>query len=822
MTLDEVAGRLHGAKSRTIDGCPGVEAICPCHDDHNPSLHVWQAANGWVNAKCRSCGAGNEEVGAAIGLEKRDWRWEESTQKNGKSNRLPLVCEDDYLRADGSYVFTKQRYGRGAGKSFMQVVKDRPGGDVVSWSLKELSTEDKQTLFKLPELVKAVADGRMIHICENEEGVKAAMRAGEAATCQPGGAESASDGRIKWTRAHSKLLIGSPKVVWADRDAVGEYYAAMVARSLLEADPNSDVQIVQSATGGEKDGADDHFGAGFHWMEAIPRDDLLQAIPDRPRKSAAEHLEARAEAIADQLEGRDRPRVCINGRQARDIADQVFSAIVNRNDPPVLFFRNGSLCQVQRHDKKAFKIIDCQSHDLRMIASRACDFFRVTKEGDETECVPPDRIEGDIKALKPWDGIPELGVLSQCPSLRPDGSFATEIGYDAATQTYITQGPWPVWDDADGRPLAYLRDELLGDFCFEDESSAANALGLIIVPFLRGVIDGPTPIHYVDAPVPGSGKTKLVRACLYAACGKVPLTSLPVREEEVKKSITSYLLEGLQAVFWDNVDRKIDSATFATATTSERYHDRALGTNTVIDVPIKCIWAVTCNNGELNKDIARRSVWIRLNPRRSDPENRTGFKHWPIEAFCRANRPKLVAACCAAIKEWVDAGRPLMKGKQMGSYESYGEIVGGVLAVGGVTAFLGNRTELAAHTDIESAGWAEFYEAVHSQFHGQLWTVADVFEIAESIDELGYVIGERGEKGRVLRFGRAISRRKDHIVGRIEIVRGSRRVKNSASYFTVNRYQPGDPEFDAFAEEPAEPLLAVGESSPGYRFWGNE
>ena len=50
-----------------------------------------------------------------------------------------------------------------------------------------------------------------------------------------------------------------------------------------------------------------------------------------------------------------------------------------------------------------------------------------------------------------------------------------------------------------------LRDELLGEFPFVDEADVANALAMVLTPFLRLVIDGPTPLFLVDAPRPGTG-----------------------------------------------------------------------------------------------------------------------------------------------------------------------------------------------------------------------------------------------------------------------------------------------------------------------------
>jgi len=42
---------------------------------------------------------------------------------------------------------------------------------------------------------------------------------------------------------------------------------------------------------------------------------------------------------------------------------------------------------------------------------------------------------------------------------------------------------------------ALLIDDLLVDFPFVDDSDRAHAIAAIILPFIRRMIDGPTPMH---------------------------------------------------------------------------------------------------------------------------------------------------------------------------------------------------------------------------------------------------------------------------------------------------------------------------------------
>jgi hypothetical protein len=48
--------------------------------------------------------------------------------------------------------------------------------------------------------------------------------------------------------------------------------------------------------------------------------------------------------------------------------------------------------------------------------------------------------------------------------------------------------------------------ELFGDFPFATDADRTNALGALLLPFVRELVDDPTPLHLIEAPSPGIGK----------------------------------------------------------------------------------------------------------------------------------------------------------------------------------------------------------------------------------------------------------------------------------------------------------------------------
>ncbi|MCX5990775.1 MAG: hypothetical protein NTZ04_00330, partial [Chloroflexi bacterium] len=67
----------------------------------------------------------------------------------------------------------------------------------------------------------------------------------------------------------------------------------------------------------------------------------------------------------------------------------------------------------------------------------------------------------------------------------------------------------------------------------------------------------------------------------------------------------------------------------------------------------------------------------------------------------------------------------------LGSFESYAEVVGNLLAFMGVKSFLGNLEELYAKIDVDTPVWANFFEVWLSELGPEPITVADLGSVTE-------------------------------------------------------------------------------------------
>lgn len=244
MILDELLDRLEGVRRAGN----GYVAICPAHDDNEPSLGVTEGEEGIV-LKCHA-GCETPDVLAALGLEWGD------LFLNPRSRRRDLGEPEavyQYRDESGRVLFEAVRF---PGKQFRQrhhAPEDESAReDGYVYNLEGV----RRVLYRLPELIASAP--ATVYVCEGEKDVEALVAAGKVATCNPMGAG-------KWRDEFSHYLRGRKVIVVVDRDEPGRNHAYRVRDSLLAA--GAEVWLVHAKTG--KD-AYDHLAAGHAPEDFVP------------------------------------------------------------------------------------------------------------------------------------------------------------------------------------------------------------------------------------------------------------------------------------------------------------------------------------------------------------------------------------------------------------------------------------------------------------------------------------------------------------------------------------------------------------------------
>ena len=315
-----------------------------------------------------------------------------------------------------------------------------------------------------------------------------------------------------------------------------------------------------------------------------------------------------------------------------------------------------------------------------------------------------------------------------------------------------------------------LLDGLLGDFPFTSEAERAHALALILLPFMRALIDGQTPLHLIEKPAPGTGATLMIDAIAVVTTGVSASVMVEGRDdEEWRKRLTAKLRQIPSIVLIDNLRRRLDAAPLAAALTAPWWEDRILGKSETVRLPIRCTWIATGNNPQFSNELARRLVRIRLDAHVDQPWRREDFRHANLLAWTRANRAALVGACLTLGRAWIAAGRP-RHGSMLGSFEAWAGIMGGILEAAGVPGFLANLDEMYEAADAEGAVWRAFVAAWWERHGTSEVGTAELHELALAC-EPPLPLGDGGERSQRTRLGRALGRLRDRVfaIGEVKV-----------------------------------------------------
>lgn len=195
--LDQILVQLKGVKKVGNSWL----AICPAHDDRNPSLSI-TSKDGKLLMKCFA-GCSFKDIMEKLKIDKP---------------RVERVITNtyDYRDEEGVLLYQVVRY---APKSFRQ---RRPDGKDWIWDLKGVTP----VLYNLPALYHARKGNEIIYFVEGEKDADNLIREGLDATTMSGGSNS------KWQPLYTETLKDAMVVLIPDNDKAGRKWANNVGNML--------------------------------------------------------------------------------------------------------------------------------------------------------------------------------------------------------------------------------------------------------------------------------------------------------------------------------------------------------------------------------------------------------------------------------------------------------------------------------------------------------------------------------------------------------------------------------------------------------------
>jgi Primase C terminal 2 (PriCT-2) len=465
-----------------------------------------------------------------------------------------------------------------------------------------------------------------------------------------------------------------------------------------------------------------------------------------------------------------RPTIDISTIDLPALMPLAWDAIVVQNDPPTLFRRAGELARLEKTDSETLVVRSVDTRVMLGILARAARWIKVTYARSarvEKEALPPAAVVDDAM-VNIDERIPPITRVVSAPTFADAKTLLATPGYHAAARIYYDPKPGAIVPPVPAEPtqadLARARDLILGDllvnFPFVSEADMAHAVALFLLPFVRELIDGPTPMHLIEAPTMGSGKGLLADALLLPALGDVPAPMAEATtDEEWRKRITSALLGGPAVIYIDNLNRMLAAGALAAALTAREFSDRILGKSEQIALPVRCVWAATANNPTLSTEIARRCIRIRIDPKDDRPWQREGFKHPKLRTWVEGHRGDLIWAALVICRYGLAHGTA---GPPLGSYESWSDVLGRILDGAGFPGFLGNLDDLYNRADAEGAAWRALIGAWWEAHESTPTTASDLFPLVTEA-EADVLINGKDETGRKRSFGKALSRARDRV-----------------------------------------------------------
>jgi hypothetical protein len=256
--------------------------------------------------------------------------------------------------------------------------------------------------------------------------------------------------------------------------------------------------------------------------------------------------------------------------------------------------------------------------------------------------------------LKRDDGeLPQLhGVVTQ-PIMLPDGTLLSGRGLDRKHHLVFRvpeelETLLPTLADCGPQRVAAAMRFLCAEWLVDVATTYAGKCTLIsaALAILERTLLSERPLYAVTAGRRGSGKTTVLIMLLVATTGIRPSAAAwSDSAEERRKALAAYLMSGVSAIVWDNIERgtRIACPHIERSCTSAVASDRKLGVTELIEAATSPIHLVTGNNIEFGGDLSSRRLEVRVEVDRADPENRAFTHPAPVE-WTLANRGKILAA----------------------------------------------------------------------------------------------------------------------------------------------------------------------------------
>lgn len=326
-------------------------------------------------------------------------------------------------------------------------------------------------------------------------------------------------------------------------------------------------------------------------------------------------------------------------------------------------------------------------HDkLRVIFSDCAIFFKSSYDNDKkqfkrTRIVIPHAISLAVHNFQNYEPMRPIEGVVEIPVIRPDGTILSTPGYDE--QTSLVYYPSIDCGELPENPSPHqCREafnhlmELVSEFPFDKNCHRGSWLATALSVICRHAFNGPCPVFLFDASTAGTGKTMLCDLISLILTGRENPRTTFSDDDEMRKRITSLLLDGFLMVLIDNVssDFLFGGQVMDAIFTGTLWTDRLLSLSKSVTLKISSVFMVTGNNLAITGDLGRRLIPCRLWANVEEPEKRT-FRVKNIKEFVLKHRAAYLKDLLTIARGFYAAGAPEFQGSQFGSFDGWSQVV---------------------------------------------------------------------------------------------------------------------------------------------------
>lgn len=392
------------------------------------------------------------------------------------------------------------------------------------------------------------------------------------------------------------------------------------------------------------------------------------------------------------------------------------------------------------------------SAGLDRLAWDSCEFveWKKTNSGFVTKAaMSPKRVVLALAELTPNDRkyLRDVAQVSKSQFYTTDGSLVVSSGYNADAKTYLIDCPVIYDIDTVEDAVGYLHN-VIRDFPFQSDSEKANFLGTWLTPMVRAMIRGPVPMTVIEANKRGTGKTKLGQVVQATYGLKPEVGGLSQDEAEVEKAMLTILNEAQPIHIFDNVTHNIKSACLDRTLTTGFYSARILGKTQNLHREVRQLFILTANNSRMNEDMSRRFVRVRLRTDLKNPERRSDISNPDLLNWISENRGMVLSCLSKLVQNWLENGKAAPDSlPRLGSYESWRNVIGGIMYAAGQTSWMANLEEAVSEALVLDE-WDTFVDMWWKQIgHSPV----GVKEIRTKMQALVDLCGRNGIMGNLVR-----------------------------------------------------------------------